>query len=158
MPCIKRKQETIFCRGLVTDGKADCIVQLHCMTGCDANSGNYFFLLIYIRINANSKNLHLRFSFNSYVFTLPDGGHLWPDDSHLGFRGQNDVITSTLYQNRNPRGSYRKKCLHTLFFALWFKSKFFGICQRPFWIWLSGGKCQHFFRGTGGAISFLNGS
>ena len=39
--CIKRKQETIFCRSLVTDVMADCIVQLHCMTGCDANSGFY---------------------------------------------------------------------------------------------------------------------
>ncbi|KAL8605116.1 hypothetical protein ACOMHN_018917 [Nucella lapillus] len=39
MLCIKRKHETIFCRGLVTDEMADCIVQLHCMTGCDANSG-----------------------------------------------------------------------------------------------------------------------
>ena len=39
--CIKRKHETIFCRGLVTDDMADCIVQLHCMTGCDPNSGFY---------------------------------------------------------------------------------------------------------------------
>jgi len=39
--CIKRKQETIFCRWLVTDDMADCIVQLHGMTGCDANSGFY---------------------------------------------------------------------------------------------------------------------
>ena len=29
------------CRGLVTEEKADCIVQLHCFTGCDANSGFY---------------------------------------------------------------------------------------------------------------------
>ena len=36
--CIKRKQETIFCRGLAADDMADCIVQLPCMTGCDANS------------------------------------------------------------------------------------------------------------------------
>ena len=27
--------------GLVTDETADCIVQLHCMTGCDANSSFY---------------------------------------------------------------------------------------------------------------------
>ena len=39
--CIKRKQELIFCRGLVPDEMADCIVQLHCLTGCDANSGFY---------------------------------------------------------------------------------------------------------------------
>ena len=39
--CSKRKQETIFCRGLVTDKMPDCIVQLHCMTGCDANSSLY---------------------------------------------------------------------------------------------------------------------
>ena len=38
MLCIKRKQETIFCRDLEM---ADCIVQLHCFTGCDANSGIY---------------------------------------------------------------------------------------------------------------------
>ena len=39
--CIKRKQETIFCRGPLADKMAGCIVQLHCMTGCDANSGFY---------------------------------------------------------------------------------------------------------------------
>ena len=39
MICIKRKQETILCRGLLADEMAGCIVQLHCMTGCDANSG-----------------------------------------------------------------------------------------------------------------------
>ena len=31
----------VSCRGLVTDEMTDCIVQLHCMTGCDANSGFY---------------------------------------------------------------------------------------------------------------------
>ncbi len=41
MLCIKRKQETILCRGLVTEEMANCIVQLHCFTGCDANSGFY---------------------------------------------------------------------------------------------------------------------
>ena len=41
MICIKREQETIFCRGLLADEMAGCIVQLHCMTGCDANSGFY---------------------------------------------------------------------------------------------------------------------
>ena len=30
MLCINRKQETVFCCGLVTDEMADCIVQLHC--------------------------------------------------------------------------------------------------------------------------------
>ena len=39
--CIKRKQETVLCRSLVTDEMANCIVQLHCITGCDANSGFY---------------------------------------------------------------------------------------------------------------------
>ena len=29
MLCIKRKQETVLCRGLVADEMADCIVQLH---------------------------------------------------------------------------------------------------------------------------------
>ena len=38
---IKRKQETVVCSDLVTDEMADCIVQLHCMTGCDANFGFY---------------------------------------------------------------------------------------------------------------------
>ena len=33
--CIKRKQATILCHNLVP---ADCIVPLHCLTGCDANS------------------------------------------------------------------------------------------------------------------------
>ena len=41
MLCIKRKQEVVFCRGMVTEEMADCIVQMHCMTGCDANSGFY---------------------------------------------------------------------------------------------------------------------
>lgn len=39
--CIKRKQETILCRNLVPEEMADCIVPLHCLTGCDANSGFY---------------------------------------------------------------------------------------------------------------------
>ena len=39
--CIKRKQETILCRNLVSEEMADCIVPLHCLTGCDANSGLY---------------------------------------------------------------------------------------------------------------------
>ena len=37
MLCIKRKKETVLCRGLVSEEMADCIVQLHCITGCDAN-------------------------------------------------------------------------------------------------------------------------
>jgi len=41
MLCIKRKQEIVLCRGLVTEEMAECIVQLHCITGCDANSGFY---------------------------------------------------------------------------------------------------------------------
>ena len=41
MLCMKRKQEMILCRSLVSDEMADCIVPLHCMTGCDANSGFY---------------------------------------------------------------------------------------------------------------------
>ncbi|KAI4816806.1 hypothetical protein KUCAC02_009112 [Chaenocephalus aceratus] len=41
MLCIKRKQETVRCCDMATDMMADCIVQLHCMTGCDANSGFY---------------------------------------------------------------------------------------------------------------------
>ena len=41
MFCIKRKQETILCHGLVTEEMADCIEQLHCVTGCDANSAFY---------------------------------------------------------------------------------------------------------------------
>ena len=41
MLCIKRKQEMVLCCGLVTEEMADCIVQLHCITGCDATSGLY---------------------------------------------------------------------------------------------------------------------
>ena len=41
MLCIKRRQETVLCHGLVTEEMADCIVQLHYITGCDANSGFY---------------------------------------------------------------------------------------------------------------------
>ena len=41
MICIKRKQEMIFCRGLLADEMVGCIVQLHCMTNCVANSGFY---------------------------------------------------------------------------------------------------------------------
>ena len=41
MLCIKRKHKTILCHGLVTEEMADYIVQLHCITGCDANSAFY---------------------------------------------------------------------------------------------------------------------
>ncbi len=41
MLCIKRKQQIYFCRALVTEEMSDCIVQLHCMTVYDANSGFY---------------------------------------------------------------------------------------------------------------------
>ena len=41
MLCIKRKNEFILCRGMVTEEMSECIVQLHSMTGCDANSGFY---------------------------------------------------------------------------------------------------------------------
>ncbi len=41
MLLIKRKEGLVCCCDLVTDEMADCIVQLHCMTGCDANSGFY---------------------------------------------------------------------------------------------------------------------
>ena len=41
MLCIKRNQETVLCRFLVTEEMAGCIVQLHCFTGCDANSSFY---------------------------------------------------------------------------------------------------------------------
>ena len=41
MLCIKRKHEKVLCRGLVTEEMADCIERLHCITGCDANSGFY---------------------------------------------------------------------------------------------------------------------
>ena len=39
--CIQKIKNKISCRGLVTDEMAGCIVQLHYMTGCDANSGFY---------------------------------------------------------------------------------------------------------------------
>jgi len=38
MLCIKRKQETIL---LVSEDMARCIVQLHYITSCDANSSFY---------------------------------------------------------------------------------------------------------------------
>ncbi|KAK7084444.1 hypothetical protein SK128_012003, partial [Halocaridina rubra] len=41
MLCIKRKQKTITCSDLVTDEMASCIVQLHCMEGCNAKSNFY---------------------------------------------------------------------------------------------------------------------
>ena len=41
MLCIKRKQVTVLCHGLVTEEMLDCIVQLPCFTGCDANSRFY---------------------------------------------------------------------------------------------------------------------
>ena len=40
MLCVKRKQETV-CGGLATDKTAHCIVQLHCISCCDRNSGFY---------------------------------------------------------------------------------------------------------------------
>ena len=39
MHCTKRNKETVLCRGMLTEEMAHCIVQLHCFTGCDANSG-----------------------------------------------------------------------------------------------------------------------
>jgi len=41
MLCMKRKQETILCRSLVSEDMARCIAQLHYITGCDANSSFY---------------------------------------------------------------------------------------------------------------------
>ena len=41
MLCIKRKQETILCHSLVSKDMARCIIQLHYITGCDANSSFY---------------------------------------------------------------------------------------------------------------------
>ncbi|CAJ1050849.1 hypothetical protein KUCAC02_009112 [Xyrichtys novacula] len=41
MLCIKRNKETVLYRGMLTEEMAHCIVQLHCFTGCDANSGFY---------------------------------------------------------------------------------------------------------------------
>jgi len=41
MLCIKRKQETILCHSLVSEDMARCIVQLHYIIGCDANSSFY---------------------------------------------------------------------------------------------------------------------
>ena len=37
--CIKWQQEIVDCRSLVSDEMGNCINQLHCMTGCDANFG-----------------------------------------------------------------------------------------------------------------------
>jgi len=37
----KRKQETILCFSLASEDMARCIVQLHYITGCDANSNFY---------------------------------------------------------------------------------------------------------------------
>ena len=37
--CIKWRQEIVNCRSLVSDQVRNCVIQLHCMTGCDANSG-----------------------------------------------------------------------------------------------------------------------
>ena len=37
----KGKEGIISCLGLVNDEMAGCLIQLHCMTGCDANSGFY---------------------------------------------------------------------------------------------------------------------
>jgi len=41
MLCIKRKQETISCHSLVSEDMARCILQLHYIIGCDANSSFY---------------------------------------------------------------------------------------------------------------------
>ena len=38
---IQKDKKAISCQSLATNEMADCIVQLHCMTGCDANSGFY---------------------------------------------------------------------------------------------------------------------
>lgn len=39
--CIKRKDDIFDCHRLVTATTAECIIQLHCMTGCDSNSSFY---------------------------------------------------------------------------------------------------------------------
>ncbi|CAJ1081845.1 hypothetical protein KUCAC02_030351 [Xyrichtys novacula] len=41
MLCLKRNKETVLCHGMLTEEMAQCVVQLHCFTGCDANSGFY---------------------------------------------------------------------------------------------------------------------
>ena len=38
---LRLSRKTVFCRGLVTNEIADGVVQLHCLTGCDTNSGFY---------------------------------------------------------------------------------------------------------------------
>ena len=40
MLCIKRKKD-VLSRGLVTHEIMECFAQLHCFTGCNANSGFY---------------------------------------------------------------------------------------------------------------------
>ena len=41
-----QQQVTILCRNLVPEEMADCIVPLHCLTGCDANSTRVNKLLV----------------------------------------------------------------------------------------------------------------
>ena len=61
MLCIKRKQETIFCRDLVTEEMADCIVQLHCFTA-RATAMVLLFLSPYITCRVNLKSSSSTFS------------------------------------------------------------------------------------------------
>ena len=60
MLCIKRKEGVVSYRGLVTDEMAYCIVQLHSMTGCDANSGFYGKgqMSLYVKVAKNCGHCH----------------------------------------------------------------------------------------------------
>ena len=72
----------------------------------------------------------------SYVFALLDGGH-------LGFLVQNDIITSSWCQKRNPRGRLtRKSVLYIILGAVaqfWFKSQFFKMADGGHFVFL----CQN---------------
>ena len=79
--CIKGKHETIFCRGLETNEMAGCIVQLHRMTCCDANSSFY---------GKGNKSVYSQVAKSSVAQNQEAGGARWslPVDksSHLGYK------------------------------------------------------------------------
>ena len=62
----------------------------------------YFFTYLHT-VSMQTSKTHIFPSHSTYVFALPDGGHLWPYGIHHGLMGQNDVITSYRCQNGNPR-------------------------------------------------------
>ena len=78
--CIERRQVTILCRNLVPEEMADCIVPLHCLTGCDANSARVNKLLVYDKV-AKSAEVQQQLSKCATLKTKQDNDD--EEDNHV---------------------------------------------------------------------------